>query len=279
MYIKASLFLIPLFCSGSLHAQDLSLSASVDFAAGSYGLEEDTQTLSIPIAASVSFDRVTISGNLPFIWTDGPAEVARATSSSRLGSRLPRLNAFLQARNEEDNAADAVSGLGDASLALRLDLLQRENTIVSLTSGATLSSGDSEKGLGTGATDVWLGGDLEQAFGAISVFIYGDYTWVGDNDSIVVSETEVLPGASNYASLGVGAAYRANSNWSGAISLNWREAVFDELDDELDTNVQISRRLTDRLSLTGRLGVGLSENSADVSSSIGFRWRNLRSDR
>ena len=151
----------------------------VFYTTGKYGYDEATDIVRIPLDVSVTAGRLTVFGELPWLYADGPAGAVAASQYGGFVTRYPRLNARLGLTGEADSSS--VSGLGDATLGATARLTGKGGpTWAGLTVLATVPTGDEDKGLGTGTTDVSAELALEHRVGATALTGAAGYTWLGD---------------------------------------------------------------------------------------------------
>ncbi len=91
-----------------------------------------------------------------------------------VGVDLPYLN-FTQ------NGAPNISGLGDAIVKTKINVVPSEDHFagLSFTAGAKLSNGDANKGLGSGATDYSINSILTKELDKLSMHLNLGYTMIG----------------------------------------------------------------------------------------------------
>jgi len=160
------------------------------------------------------------------------------------------------------NSNEIEQGIGDVSLVLSYNFSSLFTRYpfylpsIDLSGGLKLPTADSEKNLGTGEYDYTLGLNLGWNFGLIGVYLYGDYTWVGDteNDDF---ENLVCFGCGTDIELWV--KNTVFIDFSGYTVLNA------ESSSPLSVSLGIKRNILGRTFIHGYGMVGLSEESADFS--------------
>jgi hypothetical protein len=136
---------------------------------GKYGLEESTTVDLLNFTGRWYLPRGELQASLPYLRIDGPADIRFVGGQPAIG---PDIGLDEQRRE---------SGIGD--LVLRGDYyLMRGTTTRPWVIGllrVKLPTGDDDKGLSTGATDVEAGVGLIQRIGRVDVLADAGYTWVG----------------------------------------------------------------------------------------------------
>lgn len=150
-------------------------------------------------------------------------------------------------------------GLGDTTLAMGYDLTN--NFTVKLKE--KLPTGDKNRSLSTGKNDTSVQLDyFTVANQNVSYFGSVGYKFVGKTTGLNMQD-------SAYASIGTGRVY--GDKTSIGVSLDYRESVFKNLDDQLGIAAFISRPLNDTYSLSGFAGFDTTQtNSIGVSLTSKF---------
>lgn len=226
------------------------VSAGVGRFTGDYGEEEDTTLDVLSLNARWYFNRAEFQVSLPYLSIDGGADVSFID-----GQPVPI---------GPDSAPDAdrnESGWGD--MVLRGEYYLRTGTssspwVIGLLR-VKLPTGDEDKGLGSGATDVEAGVGLIQRFGRINWLADVGYTFVGKTGD--QNPKDVLR-------LGVGAAipFGPDDRSSSYVYFENRGNRYAGSEDRRSIAVGVSTGLQQarRLRLSGSVFFGLSESAEDV---------------
>ncbi len=266
-----SLVLLGLAVPAAAEAQTLSLSSGVDYAAGEYGLEDETTTVAIPVTLQLEYERVTVFAEIAWLKTEGPAGAA-LTSRPGLSVYAPRLaERFADSPSQEDFSA---SGLGDSMLGATFTLTPADAPgWIGLTTSLTLPTGDEAAGLGAGTTDVTVGLDGETWFGNFAVSGGAGYVLLGETDADETS-TGDLPGVSDgfgYAVLG--SRYDFESGPSFGVSVSWSEAIYAGFEDPMDVTASGSFPVSPNMVVNIYAFTGIAGDGADAGGGLGLTYR------
>ncbi|BCN92235.1 hypothetical protein THMIRHAM_00200 [Thiomicrorhabdus immobilis] len=142
------------------------------------------------------------------------------------------------------------SGLGDTSVSIGYDL----NDQFTFKLKQKFATGDADKGLSTGKDDSSFQLDYFASLGnQSSIFTTLGYKYVGKVEGWNMQD-------SIYASVGTGYVY--NNKTSIGISLDYRESIFKNLDDQLGFAAFVSKPLNSTYSLTGFAGYDVTSTSS-----------------
>lgn len=210
--------------------------------------------VSLPLTARLTAGRLRFTAQLPYLRVSGPENVV--VPSGPLG--LPIL-----VDPAQPAAVRTREGIGDARAGVAYDVgLSAIN--LSLNAGAKLPTASAEKGLGTGATDYWVGADVSTTLGAVTPFAGVSYTKMGDSESFELEDT--LSGQA-------GAAFRLGGTTSAHLGYSYTEAASDVSPNEQrlfgGVNTAVAERVS--LGLYGSAGVtGPADIGAGISLGVGF---------
>jgi hypothetical protein len=233
----------------------VSFASGVSYSSGDYGETTDTEVTSVPLSARVTMDDWSFRASVAYLSITGPADVADTTDGGGDGG------AGTIARTGTER------GLGDTTLAVTRSFrrLGGSRAYFDLSGRVRLPTGDEETGLGVGATDYTLNGELGNSGEAGGGYVSAGRRFLGDPDSTSVRQ--------DGWQAGVGGWLRAGENTRVGGYYWWREASFDGGEDPSGVGAYVSYRLSDdlRLSVTG--GAGLNEATADYSAGLRLTWR------
>ena len=251
-------------------APEIGFHTGFEYASGDYGLDEDTTTTRIPLGLSADFGRLLVYAELPFVTVEGPAGSVASGSAIAGGAAAtrPRLAEWLNGAGE--TSFDA-SGIGDASVYASLRLSpDASKSRISAFAGLTLPTGDEEKGLGSGATDTYLGLSADRRFDRFSLFSSAGYVFAGSTDAgsslVEVSDRDDYAFASFGAGLLVGEASSIN------LSCSWTQSAYSDLDDLVDIRLDVSRLMSDRVSLGGYVSTTLQGDGEDIGAGLSLSF-------
>lgn len=148
-------------------------------------------------------------------------------------------------------------GMGDTTLSVGYDVTDA----FKISLKEKLATGDEEKGLSTGKNDTSIQLDYFSPLkdNKSSIFATVGHKFVGKKDGLNLQDV-------SYSSIGTGYIY--NNKTSVGVSLDYRESIFSNLDNQLGLSAFINQTLNDTYSLsafagydntqTGSIGVSLT---------------------
>jgi len=237
----------------------VQLSAGVGRFSGDYGEEETTDLDVLNLSARWYFDRAELQVSLPWLSIDGGADLTFIDGQPiAIGD---------DASNDEQRSE---SGWGDVTLRGEYYLVQGSRTtpwVIGLVR-VTLPTGDEDKGLGSGATDVEVGVGLIQRIGRVNWLADIGYTFVGDSEFDPRNQWRLGAGAS--------VPFGRDQRHSYYVYLENRTSRFSGSEDKRSVAVGLSTSFTEakRIRLSGSLFFGLSDSTEDVGLyvSLGRRY-------
>lgn len=250
----------------------MSYSTGVFYTTGKYGYDETTDILRVPLDVSVSAGRVTLFADLPWLYADGPADAAAAGQlGGAVSSRFPRL---ASRRLDGTETSGAVDGLGDATLGLTTRLTPADGaTWMGLTVMAILPTGDEDKGLGTGSTDVLAELAVEHWMGSWALTGTAGYAWLGDKgEGDPEADPPLLP-LEDYAYARIGVRYQLLSGGTLGSDLAWTESADPALEDIVDLSVSWIVPLSESVSVGTYLSGGLAGDGSDAGAGVSLTVR------
>lgn len=236
--------------SGDDGSYRMLLSAGVGRFTGDYGEDEKTTLDVLSVNARWYLSRAELQISLPYLSIDGSADVSFIDGQPVVVGGDSR---------RDDRHRE--SGLGDVVLRGEYYLLTGTSTspwVIGLLR-VKLPTGDEDKGLGSGATDVETGIGLIQRQGPIN--------WLADVGYIFVGSAAGLD-PKNELRLGVGASvpFGQDERHSSYVYLENRTNRFAGSDDRRSIAVGVGTSLdaAKRLRLSGSLFFGLTDSTEDV---------------
>ena len=137
----------------------ITFATGVDYSSGDYGQAMDTEVVAVPFTVRFTNEDWSLRASVPYLEITGPADVADIEEGGGggdggEGGAGEGGGAVMRAGTER--------GLGDVTVALTRSFrrLGGTNAYFDATGRVRLPTGDDERGLGVGATDFSLGGEL-----------------------------------------------------------------------------------------------------------------------
>lgn len=238
----------------------IQMSAGVGRFTGDYGEEEDTTLDVVNLSNRWYFDRAEFQISLPYLRIDGSADVVFVDGQ-------PIVIGDEAATGEQRTE----SGWGDVTLRGEYYLHRGSSTrpwVIGVVR-ATLPTGDEDKGLGSGATDVEAQLSFIQQTGRINWLADVGYTFVGDSDDL---------DPRNQLRLGAGASvpFGKSRRHSYYVYLENRTSRFSGSEDKRSVAVGFSTSFTEakRVRLSTSVFFGLTDSTEDIGAyvSLGRRY-------
>jgi len=154
-----------------------------------------------------------------------------------------------------DSDSFDTSGMGDTTVSLGYDLTESPWLTVKLKN--KFATGDEAEGLSTGENDTSIQLDYFYPVKSnTSVFANIGHKFVGKVSGVEMQD-------SNYGSIGAGYIFPSKTNMG--VSLDYRQSVFSDLDDQMGASVFVSRPITKTYSLSG---FGSYDNTQTLSTGL-----------
>jgi hypothetical protein len=239
-----------------------SISGLVDYSVGDYGTGRDTALLYIPLTLGVSpFDRLTLSGTVPYIWQDTQTVVVTG------GGVAVRKKKERLLPTAASSVSHTESGLGDILFKAQYRLLEEQAVLPEVSPYLKIKfpTADDSRGLGTGEFDETVGVDFSKTFFERLVgYVSFAYTFIGSPSGEDLRDSFFWS---------VGAAYVVTQPVSVFTFLEGATAISPGEENPLEIVFGAEYKLTKALKLTGSVGKGLSNGSPDYEISGGFTVR------
>jgi hypothetical protein len=157
---------------GALAAEgELNVGSGVHYSSGKYGGSTTTTILAIPLTARYDAGAWTFKANVPWLRISGENAVVPGVGRIEGGARRGRAG-----------DRSSVSGIGDSSVSATYNLPGTGAISgIGLSGKVKLPTGDEERGLGTGSTDLAFQLDAYRELGPRTIFGVVGYTVFGDS--------------------------------------------------------------------------------------------------
>ena len=237
-------------------ATSVTLLAGSDYARGQIA-GQDYSTASVRGGAAISRGRFSLSAAIPYVVTTAPEDLI-VSQGGLFGTPIFATPTSQTTRVRRE-------GIGDLSLQAAYQL-PVEGIEAVIGGEAKIPTASRQKGLGSGAFDYGVSGELAKRFGSIMPFISAVYTCVGQPQGFTVHDT--LSGS---------AGARFNLSQASALSLSYAyeqsaiDAIGDRQSVALDLGTQLSPRL--RLGLDGSAGLSADAPDMRLGLRLGVRIR------
>jgi hypothetical protein len=237
----------------------VQLSAGVGRFTGDYGEEEKTTLDVVNLSTRWYFDRAEFQVSLPYLRIDGAADIIFVDGQP------------IEIGDDSASEQRTESGFGDVTLRGEYYLRRGTSTSPWIIGQlrVTLPTGDEEKGLGSGASDVEVGVGFIQRFGRVNWLADVGYTFVGSSDGL---------DPRNQLRLGAGASvpFGEDQRHSYYVYLENRTSRFSSSEDKRSLAIGVSTAFTQakRVRLSASTFFGLSDSTEDVGLyvSLGRRY-------
>jgi hypothetical protein len=185
---------------------ELSLGTGINYTTGKYGESEKTSIVTIPILARYERDAWSFRATVPYLRISGP------------GTVIPGIGHAERHGGRGGTGTRTESGMGDSTVSASYTMYSgtTNRSGVGATGKLKLATGDEDRGLGTGSTDVSFQVDAFQEIERNTVFGVVGYTIFGDS-SVVQLE--------NVANVGIGASRRLDTGDSVGLAFDARQGA------------------------------------------------------
>ncbi|WP_138429870.1 transporter [Fodinibius saliphilus] len=275
-------YLLLIGMSNALYAQHkIYYSGSIQLAEGNYFFEKSTWSLYATNSITISALKFRVSVDIPMVFqsspwvsynnvggipTGGPqnSSVRGYARGGRHGNGKTKRRAILVL---SDTASYSKFGISDPSVFGEYSLVQSESgaTALNINFSVKFPFADPDKGFGTGAWDLGIGGSMVKRFG--TWFISGNvmYWNLGDMDELVLENTWYFG-----ASLGK---EMLNGKWTIMGSVGSMSEVIEGIDPPITVGLGINYILSEQITLLVNAFKGFSEGASDLSFGGGCQIR------
>jgi hypothetical protein len=234
-----------------------------EYASGEFGATEDTTIYEVPFTVRLKSGNWTFRANVPLAAVDGPGGVIPGDDNGGERDNSGRGGGGNDDDDDDPTVIPGIDemGLADVTLSGTYTFNLSDSVYLDATGKATLPTGDEEKDLGTGETDVAFLAELGVDTDAGGLYAQGGYKQRGG----ATREDGAQALFGGYTRLGEGVLLGAD--------VSWAEAVIAGGDDLSSVTAYTSFRLTDAVRLSLFAEKGLSDASADLAAGVGITWR------
>lgn len=240
------------------HADSWRATAGLDFTSGMYGEARETQVLAVPMSAKYIHDNWTFRASIPFMYVDGPANVAIIDEGGEGGGGGDVVGVPGVTR-------DSRAGFGDTTLSATYSInrLGGSRAYLDVIGKVRLPTGDENEGLGTGATDFIAETELGHSFKWGGAYLAVGRRFLGDSDKFVREDGWQT---------NTGLWFTQGRNELGAY-WSWKQASVRKFDDPSEVGAYVARRITPHWRMQISAMAGLTDASPDLGTAISFSYR------
>lgn len=257
--VLAAVLLSAISAPSALAETSVQFGTGFEYASGEFGATEETTIYEVPFSVRLKSGNWTFRAKVPLAMVDGPGGVIPGDDNG--GERDNSGPGGGDDGDPTTNPGIDEFGLADVTLSGTYTFNLTESVYLDATAKATLPTGDEEKDLGTGETDVAILAELGTDMEAGGLYIQGGYKQRGG----ATREDGALALVGGYARLADGILLGAD--------VSWAEAVNTGGDDLSSATAYTSFKLTDTIRLSLFAETGLTDASADLAAGVGITWR------
>lgn len=247
-----------------------SLGIGLDYETGDYGTGSDSDFVSVPLYIDFyPSERLDFELIIPYVYQsleDGDVStVVYRTSGGSAAGAVRGKRAAASSGSTTTTATksrdSSESGLGDITLTAGYVLVAERSGTPQIrpTFYLKFPTADEDKGLGTGEFDYGPGLTVAKWLGDWHLFAEGVYVVQGDSD---------LYDSKDYFRYSGGLGYLLNDGLYGAVQAVGATAPADGADEALEGRLKLVWRPVVDVAFEAYVGAGLSDNSADFTSSL-----------
>ncbi len=246
---------------GLAQADSWRVTSGLDYTSGMYGEARETEVLAVPMSVKYITGRFTFRASIPYLYVDGPANVAIVDEGGEGGEGGGGGDVVGLPGARRDSRA----GFGDTTLsaAYSFNRIGGTRTYLDLTGKVRLPTGDSDEGLGSGATDFIAEAELGRAFRWGGAYVGIGRRFLGDSDRFV-REDGWQANSGAWLSRGKD---ELGAYWT------WKQASVRRFDDPHEVGAYVARRITPHWRMQITANAGLSDASPDFGTAISFTYR------
>lgn len=286
--VLAAAAALVLLHAAQVHAADMALrlSSGLDFSKGDYGTPTDTEILTVPFRAALSFGDLELSASTSWLDVEGAGNVVPGGAGPIVTARCERIrdtrpdlfDRFCRDRLEPDPIAQRIenSGLGDVVMGAlwSLPASMTGDWLVDLGLRVKIPTASENKSLGTGKVDYSASIDVSYGFGPLTVYAGGGYRVLGDPtlpDGLAANEGKIRLRDGATATAGI--VYSFDNDISLSLGYDYLARSIDEASATQEATVGLSIPLGDGGWRWSGYGVaGLSRSSADYAAGFSLSY-------
>lgn len=227
----------------------------LDYQQGNYFTGESIKTLSVNNAVRVRTGRVTVSASLPYHRIEAPGNVVGGGGVLGLPIIVDPTQPSARTRRE---------GIGDLRVGASYALPRLAGFDLSLTGQVKLPTASRARAIGTGETDVSVGGELSRTLGAVTPFVSVAYTLPGDPEGYRLRNSLSARG---------GVAMQLGQSLRGNVAYGYARSISPLVPDEQQISTGLNASVGRTLSLGVYGNAGLSQGSPDVGAGVALGFR------
>lgn len=257
-------------CGGaSASAQTLRLASGFEYTRGLYGARLSTESLIATASARYTFDNWAFGLVIPYVSVTGPGAPFDPYAVSVYALVLPvgveqSFVPLLSLPQDESFFYPQLrlksEGLGDVTAsASRSFELKRNRLYLDATAILKLPTGDADKLIGTGETDLTLRSDLVYEAPGFGVFAGGGYSHTGKSERFDLMDRWQFS-AGVYKPIG--------PRFTLGVIYDWREPLVVNSGEISEITSYLSMQVSDRFSVLAYSVTGLSEASPDIGAGL-----------
>lgn len=268
----------------------LQLSTGFDYARGDFGSTENTEIISVPLAARLSFGNFALRASVPILSIDGPADFVAlfddgAVADDNSGGRGRGRGGD---RNEDDSGdtpddsdgpgdpppvdppAEALrsreTGFGDLNLSLSYLVPDIASTpaYFEATGRVRLPTGDAERGLGIDTVDYSALGEVGLATRMGGLYAQGGRRFLSSTDTIARQDGWQLNG---------GGWWNVHERVTLTTFIDWRESTLAGGADPAEVGAGATFRINKQFRVGVNASAGLTNASPDFATGLSLIWR------
>jgi len=240
--------------AGAAHGETrVGFYTGLDYSSGDYGTANTTEVWSVPLAVRVAHGAWSVRASIPYLQISGNGAVADVIDGGAQGPTTV-------------TRSGTERGFGDTSLSLTRTFsdVVGHGTYLDVTGRVRLPTGDDNKGLGVGATDYALGGELGVTKNGGGAYINMARRFLGDP-----SGQDRVDGWQGV----VGGYVKTSEHFSIGASYFWRDASFRGGENPSELGAYVTYRASSDWRVTLNASAGLSNGSPDESIGLRFNYR------
>ena len=229
------------------------LQAGTDYTQGQFNGQE-YETVSASAGAAYTHGRLTLSASIPYLVTTAPANLV-VSQGGLLGTPLFATPASQTTRVRRQ-------GIGDLTLQAAYQLPTHGFDAV-VAGAAKVPTASRQDGLGSGAFDYGVSGQISKRLGPIVPFVSAGYTFIGQTEGFAVHNT---------VSGSAGASFTLGCSSALSLSYAYEQSATDLIGDRQSVGIALGTQLAPRLrmGLNGSAGVSTGAPDAQVGLHIGL---------
>ncbi|MBS4098939.1 MAG: hypothetical protein KGZ83_19115 [Sulfuricella sp.] len=246
-------------CGAAWAEGDLQLSVGSEYTTGKYGSTENSEIWYVPVTGKYATGSWLLKLTVPYLRISGPANVVGMNGTmvppaGMNSAMMPLSPAQATSRRTAEGVGDVIAAASYAGYENRA-----AGVLFDVTGKIKFATADSDQGLGTGANDYAIQGDISKQSGRWAAFASGGWKSMGNPPGVTFKNPW-------YASLG--ATYKVSSPTTLGMVYDHRSEILDGGAKVSEITLFLSQKISPTAKIQGYVLRGFAAASPDWGAGV-----------